>query len=389
MSPNQTPEITSKLVILGITGSIGNSALRVINRFQHFELEGFSYHSNFNAAKKIQKEYKVKYICCSRPDIREEEKQYWQQAGCILFDKMTDLLEIDYDTIITAIVGAVGVNATRKAVEQSKKVLLANKETLVMAGELIMPLAQETGAQIIPVDSEHSSVFRLGWARSHDQSELTRITLTASGGALRDLEPSKLPHVTRQQVLAHPTWDMGNKITVDSAAMINKALEIIEAHHLFGFSYDRLGTVIHPQSYVHAILEFSDGTWSFHVSPPDMVYPVAYGLFYPQYPQPVLPLPEIADTPELTFKKINKDLYPAFYTGLEAAKNGGPYPAVFNAANEAAVNAFLEDKIAFFEIPQLIDRALQKYDPLPLTYENLFISDRWARDFINDRLPDD
>lgn len=390
---------TKNIIALGVTGSVGTSFLRILQAYpQRFFLTGFSYHTNFETAKKIQEQFQSRYVCCTNNQNAKEEVRYWQKSGVIFLQNMEELLDCDYDTILTAVVGSVGVRATYKAVQQGKKILLANKETLVMAGDIIMQQAREHKAAILPVDSEHSSVFRLlgngsdtadGVAVSKSNN---KIILTASGGPFRDADVVTIANASKEQVLAHPTWDMGHKISVDSAGMVNKALEIIEAHHLFAMPYARLTAVIHPQSYVHAIVQASDGSFSFHVSEPDMIYPIAYALFYPQE-APSLCSPQlnsqekILALPSFQFKEIKKEKFPLFFLGVQAAQKGGAYPAVFNAANEEAVKLFLQDVLSFTQIPVAIEKALERFvvekgQGQGNSLSDLFEFDAWARKFV-------
>lgn len=380
-----------KIIVLGLTGSVGSSCLRVIEQHQErFALVGFSYHNNFDLAKKIQKKFSVAAICCTKKNIPKDERDYWQLQKVDFFDNMQGLLDIEFDSLLTAVVGSLGLPATLKAVSAGKKILLANKETLVMAGELIMQEAKKKSTQIIPVDSEHSSIFRLLF--SHKQKRpFQKMILTASGGPLRQLDAQEISAATKVQVLEHPTWKMGNKITVDSASMANKALELMEAHFLFDVSFDNLAAVIHPQSYVHAILQEADGSFFFHVSPPDMIYPVAHALFYPQ-PAPDIYSPKknsiqkLIQIPQMWFEEIDPQKFPAFFLGLQAGKAGRGYPTVFNAANEQAVSLFLQDKISFAQIAILIEHVLTKFsdDSQNRSLEYLFSIDNWARAYVKE-----
>lgn len=390
-----------KIIVLGLTGSVGESCLRVLESSpEKFSLCGFSYHNNFTLAKKIQEKFKVSYICCSNENIPQEQLAHWKKQKVEFFDNMEHLLDVDFDTVVTAVVGSIGVRPTLKAVAQGKKILLANKETLVMAGDFLMPEAKRKQASIIPVDSEHSSVFRLLFGKQENktqnilsqennlQHDIEKIILTASGGPFRQATAEEILSATKEQVLAHPTWDMGNKISVDSAGMINKALEIIEAHHLFNVSYENLSAVIHPQSYVHAMLQHTDGSFSFHVSYPDMVHPTAYALFYPNaapdiYSPHLNSTEKLTQMPSLNFTEIDAKKFPAFFLGVQAGKQGGSYPAVYNAANEQAVVSFLQDKISFADIPNVIEETINKspFTSTPVSVDELFAADSWSRDF--------
>jgi 1-deoxy-D-xylulose-5-phosphate reductoisomerase len=263
-------------------------------------------------------------------------------------------------------------------VEAGKTVALANKEALVVAGPLVMDLARRSGSRIVPVDSEHSAVFQcLGTA---ERSQVQRVILTASGGPFREHTAAQLAHVTVEQALEHPTWDMGPKITIDSATMMNKALEIVEARWLFDLHPDQLAVVIHPQSVVHSMVEFCDGSVIAQLSPPDMRLPIQYALTYPQRWESSCPRLDITQTMQLEFQPVDIDRFPAIALGLEVARSGGTTGAVLNAANEAAVARFLDRQLGFHEIVPACQAVLQHhhFDPTP-TLDELLKLDAWAR----------
>lgn len=373
-----------KIIILGVTGSVGDSALRVLrNHRSRFSLGGFSYHTNFSLATELQKEFSSQYITCTNPDISTEEREYWNKNNVTLFTDMEEMLSIEYDAILISVVGAAGVKATLHAADKGKKILLANKESLVMAGIPIMKSVRQNNAVLLPVDSEHNSLFRLlGNSSRVDNKDVARLIITASGGPFRNSTAEEIHRAEKKDVLNHPTWSMGQKITVDSASMVNKALETIEAHHLFSLPYEKLSAVIHSRSLVHAIVEHIDGTWSFHVNQPDMLYPVAHSFFYPEPPPLQLPQTKLSGLSAIDFKDIDEEKYPAFFLGLEAGRKGGLYPAIYNAANETAVAEFLRDRIRFTQIPQVIEEVLsentpEKNDP---DLESLFLADKNARE---------
>ena len=378
--------LAKKILILGITGTIGENTIKILSRWPDlFSLVGFSYHKNFELSARIQKKFSVKHVCCTRNSLPEEEIRYWSENGVEVHKSMEDLLDIDYETILTGVVGAAGIKPTYKAVRQGKTVIIANKESLVMAGKFIMKAAEESKALIIPADSEHNSVFRLMQIlnqKPSDEKWIKKIYLTASGGPLRNCSVKEIRKAKKEQILKHPTWNMGAKITVDSAGLINKSLEVIEAHYLFNRDYEDLAAVIHPQSYIHAFLKYQDGSFFFHGSDPDMLYPISHSLFYPDIP-PDWVQKTASDTmiPSLNFEEIDSNKFPGFFIGLEAAKMEGAYPAVFNASNEEAVNAFLNDQIEFFQIPQIIEKVLEKNTISNQVdhIEELFEADLYAR----------
>ncbi|MCS6983644.1 MAG: 1-deoxy-D-xylulose-5-phosphate reductoisomerase [Leptospiraceae bacterium] len=372
--------MAKKIIILGATGSVGECALKIISQFpDRFHLVAFSYHKNHEKAQKIAREFNVKYVACTGD---QAPKILGDAIHCL--PQMEGLLEEEYDLLLNAVVGAAGVRATYKALEQKKTILLANKESLVVGGELFLSKGFSLQDLILPVDSEHSSLFRL----LKKNNSFRSLTITASGGPFRHSSEEEIKNASLQAVLRHPTWEMGAKITVDSAGMINKALEIMEAHYLFSVPYKSLSAVVHPQSYVHAIVELHDGTYIFHASEPDMLYPVSYALFYPEEPPFLRPRRNIAELGTLEFLPVDKRRYPGFYLGLEAAQKGGYYPALFNAANEEAVSLFLDGKIRFYEIPHYVEKTLEeaplRYDGMDV--ETLFEIDSWARHKVRELL---
>jgi len=283
------------------------------------------------------------------------------------------------EIVLNAVVGAAGLEATLAALEAGKRVALANKETLVMAGDLVLAAARTGGGEIVPVDSEHSAVLQC--LAGHDRSELSRLILTASGGPFRQWDAEHVARATVDDALAHPTWDMGPKITVDSATLVNKALEVIEAHYLFGLTYDAIEVVVHPQSIVHAFAEFVDGSVLAQVGFPTMELPILYALTYPErVPDEGTPRFDPITAGSLTFEPLRRDDFPAFGLGIEAGRAGGTSPAVFNAANEVAVEAFLKGRIPFGRIAHVIERVMKGHPRQPAgDLESILAADWWAR----------
>jgi 1-deoxy-D-xylulose-5-phosphate reductoisomerase len=285
----------------------------------------------------------------------------------------------DVDIVVNAVVGAAGLEATIAALKASKRVALANKETMVMAGDLVLEVARRYGGQVIPIDSEHSAVLQCVSGRP--KTEFCRLILTASGGPFREWSEDRIAKATVKDALNHPTWAMGRKITVDSATLANKALEVIEAHYFFGLDYDSIEVVVHPQSIVHAFAEFVDGSVLAQVGFPTMELPILYALTYPDRVKDVaVPRFDPVGAGALTFEPVRKDAFRTFALGVEAGRNGGTTPAVFNAANEIAVEAFLAGRILFGEIPVVIDRVLQQHETEAAgDIETVIAKDRWAR----------
>jgi len=378
-----------KIVVLGVTGSIGSSTLSIIRKYpDHFELVGISYHENFDLAISIQSEFNVKNVCCTSTDKFFEHQNKWSSLGVDIVQDVRNLLDCDYTLALNAVVGAAGLQTTFKVLSDGKTLLLANKESLVMGGEWLLKVAVKNGARIMPVDSEHNSVYRL----LANRSDYKKVILTASGGAIRDFPLEAVPSLTPNQVLNHPIWNMGAKITVDSATMVNKALEIIEAHFLFNIPYERLDALLHPESYVHAIVENMDTTTFYHVYKPDMTYSIAYCLFYPDPSPEILTNTTLLEMPDLKFYSIDDKRYPAFKTGVDAGKAGGNYPLIFNAANEVGVRAFLDGKILFGDISKLIVIALDSVKRNNRSSENMeelmeldSITRNFAAQIINER----
>lgn len=290
----------------------------------------------------------------------------------------------DADIVINAVVGAIGLDATLAAVRAGKRVALANKESLVMAGELVTDACRRGGGEIVPVDSEHSAILQCVAGRPH--SEVRRVILTASGGPFRAWSPARLELASVSDALQHPTWRMGRKISIDSATLANKALEVIEAHFLFGFSYDQIEVVVHPQSVVHSFVEFVDGSVMAQLGVPTMELPVLYALTHPERIEDSgVPTFDPVDLSPLTFERVRADDFPALRLGVEAGRRGGAAPAVFNAANEQAVALFLEGRVTFGDIPRAIEAALDELDDLDGSSRDALISaDTRSRAYVRE-----
>lgn len=360
------------IAILGSTGSIGESAERVLRRHaDRFHVVALAGGTNARRLREQVAEWSPGYagLACGPGDCG------FPVGESVLVEAA---LQPDADIVINAVVGAAGLQATYEALRAGKRVALANKESLVMAGELLTRTARESGGEIIPIDSEHSAVLQCVAA---SPAALRRIVLTASGGPFREWDATRVRRATVGEALAHPTWSMGRKITVDSATLANKALEIIEAHHLFGLSYDALDAVVHPQSIVHAFTEFCDGSVLAQLGFPTMELPILYALTYPDRVDDARPdvFDPLAATP-LTFEPIRHDVFSTFRLGVAAGRAGGTSPAVFNAANECAVAAFLDDGITFGAIPSVIERVLEQVDVRPAaSLDDVRDADRQAR----------
>jgi 1-deoxy-D-xylulose-5-phosphate reductoisomerase len=342
------------IALLGSTGSIGTTALRVLDRQRdRFRVAALTAFANTTLLEQQASRFGPSFVGLVQNGSGHDAR--WRTGERCLVEAAT---RDDVDIVLNAVVGAAGLDATLAALEAGKRVALANKETLVMAGDLAAAAAKRGGGEIVPVDSEHSAILQCVTGRR--TSDIRRVILTASGGPFRDWPAERLARATVEDALHHPTWTMGRKITVDSATLANKALEIIEAHYLFELPYDRIEVVVHPQSVVHSLVEFVDGSVLAQLSAPTMELPVLYALTHPERvpDDGVRPFDPVGCSP-LTFEPVRYDQFPALRLGMQAGRAGGAAPAVFNAANEQAVALFLEGRITFVDIASAIESALE------------------------------
>jgi len=377
------PAPTKNIAVLGSTGSIGTSALEVIGASEgRLRAVALSAHQKLGRLLEQARRFKPRWIVATDAGAAGEFDWSALPAGTELLVGPQRLAEIaaadEVDVVLAGIVGSAGLQSTWAALEAKKTVALANKETLVMAGGLVTRLAADRGARILPVDSEHSAIFQA--LRAGRREEVRRIVLTASGGPFRSLSYEQLKQVTVDDALAHPTWDMGPKITVDSATMMNKALEIIESHWLFDLTAEQIDVVVHPQSIVHSFVEFVDGSVIAQMGPPDMKLPIQYALEYPHRRPGIAQRLDWCTRWRLEFEPADFERFPALELGHACARAGGTSGAVLNAANEAAVEAFLDGELHFTEIVPACRSVLDAhhFDPNP-TLEQLVELDRWAR----------
>ena len=373
MAEPRTGRTSRGVAILGSTGSIGRSTLDVLRRQrEHFRVVALTGGRNAGELDAQIAEWSPAFAGLAGGN----GSSHVPTGAGVLVDAAT---HPDVDIVVNAVVGAAGLDATIAALRAGKRVALANKESLVMAGELVADAARAGGGEIVPVDSEHSAVLQ---CVTGQRETLCRLILTASGGPFREWDAERLRKATVAEALAHPTWRMGPKITVDSATLANKALEVIEAHFLFGLSYDALEAVVHPQSIVHAFAEFCDGSVIAQVGFPSMELPILYALTHP-YRLPdagVRRFDPVAASP-LTFEPVRRDVFRAFHAGVEAGRAGGTAPATFNAANEEAVAAFLDGRITFGRISEIIEAVLQRHTAEPASDVAVVRdADRRARD---------
>lgn len=375
--------MAKRIAVLGSTGSIGTNALSVIaDAPTRYVPEALSAFNNFELFLKQLASHRPKWAVAANPNLVSQIKPHLP-AGTELLTGDDGLVKIatlpEIDVVLAAIVGAAGLRSTLAAVGAGKRVALANKETMVIAGEIVNEMARKSGAEIIPVDSEHSAIFQAISERRSGES-IRRIILTASGGPFRTKSLTELEQVTPEQAKKHPTWSMGTKITIDSATMMNKALEIIEARWLFDIHAEKIQVVIHPQSIVHSMVEFVDGSVLAQLSPPDMKLPIQYAFSFPERHSGVAARMNWEDSYHLEFSPPDHSRFPALQLGLEVAQKGGTTGAVVNAANEAAVQAFLDRKIKFTDIVPACRKVLEShhFSPRP-SLEELLEMDRWAR----------
>lgn len=348
------------VAILGSTGSIGTTALRVLSRQrERFDVTALTAHTNAALLEEQVREFGPGYVGLVTGN--EQAREGWHRGASCLVDAAT---RDDTDIVLNAVVGAAGLDATLAALHAGKRVALANKETLVVAGALAEKACTEGGGEIVPVDSEHSAILQC--IASRPSAQIRRIIITASGGPFRGWSEDQLEQATVEDALRHPTWSMGRKITIDSATLANKALEVIEAHFLFGLPYDRIDVVVHPQSVVHSLVEFIDGSVVAQMGVPSMELPVLYALTHPERAadEGLPPFDPVAVSP-LTFEPVDAGRFPALALGIAAGKRGGAAPAVYNAANEQAVALFLAGRMRFGDIPRAIGSALDSLGDLP------------------------
>ena len=376
---------SKKIAILGSTGSIGISALKVVQKLKPaFQITGLTAYRNAKELAKQIKAFKPKMAAILDWKFFPELKALTKGTKTQLLAGEEGLVavaaESGADLVLSAIVGAAGLKPTLAAIQKGKDIALANKETMVMAGEVVTKAAKKSGSKILPVDSEHCAVFQC-LVGSGNPKEIHKILLTASGGPFRSLEKKLFKKITLQQALNHPTWRMGPKITIDSATLMNKGLEVIEAHYLFRAPFEKIDIVIHPESIIHSMVEYVDGSVLAQLGTTDMQIPIQYALTYPARGNSPVNRLDLAKIGRLHFEKPDRKKFPCVDLAYEAGKKGGTYPAVLNAANEVAVNRFLKEEIPFTSIPKIITNTLRKHRPLTNgTLDGILSADHWARE---------
>ena len=379
--------LSVRVAVLGATGSIGRQALEVVERFpERLELVGVSASRSVEELEKIVLRYRPKAVALTHPastdPTRSKLLSPFLSPQTSLYLGEEGLVELaareDVDLVLVAVVGIAGLAPTLEALKRGKTVALATKEALVAGGKLVQRAASEGGGRLIPVDSEHSAIFQC--LEGQPREALERIILTASGGPFWRRSPAELEKVTVAEALAHPVWKMGRKITIDSATLMNKGLEVIEAHYLFDLPPEKIDVLIHPQSVVHSLVQFKDGAMLAQLSVPDMRLPIQYALLYPErLPSLIRPL-DLAEVGKLEFERADPERFPALRLAYQALKLGGTFPAVLSAADEIAVQAFLEERISFVRILAVVEEVLARHVSLAgETLEEVLEADRWAR----------
>ena len=367
------------LVVLGSTGSIGRQTLDVVRAFpDRFRVVGLAAGSNVDLLLAQAAEFNPALIYSPSPELSGN------MPGDAQFTPMEEMVcHPDADIVMVGTVGRVGLFPTIRALQEGRRVCLANKEVVIMAGELVSSLARSGNGALLPVDSEPSAIWQ---CLQGEDKAVRRIIITASGGPFRTRLHEDLSGVTPEQALNHPTWRMGRRITIDSSTLMNKGFEVIEARWLFDVDWERIEVVVHPQSLIHSMVEFDDGSVKAQIGPPDMKLPIQYAMLYPErQPNDGIPRLDITQAMSMTFEPMDPALYPCFPLALEAGRKGGTYPAVLCAADEIAVEQFLEGRLLFTDIPKVVEGVLERHDATPAdNLEDILGADKWARTAARD-----
>ena len=373
-----------RISILGSTGSIGTQTLEVVEILGNIKVMAITGNSNVKLLEEQARKFQPELIAVMDEKNAEILKEKLSDLNIRVVSGMDGLVEAatyeGVDTVVTSVVGNVGLKPTFEAIRAGKNIALANKETLVSAGQLVMDLAKKHNINIYPVDSEHSAIFQS--LQGNEGNKIERILLTASGGPFRGKNREELLHVTAADALKHPNWSMGNKITIDSATLMNKGLEVMEAKWLFGVDVDQIEVLVHPQSIVHSAVEYEDGAIVAQLGEPDMRVPIQYALTYPKRIKNPFPRVDFTQRNNLTFDKPDMETFKCLSLAYRALKTGGTLPAVLNGANEVAVARFLKGEIGFLDIPELIEQTMDAYTvKYEYTLEDLLEADAWAKDY--------
>ena len=373
-----------KIYILGSTGSIGTQTLEVVENLKDIKVMAITGNSNIKLLEEQARKYQPALVAVMDETNAEALKENLADMDIRVVSGMDGLVEAaiyeGVDTVVTSVVGNVGLKPTFEAIRAGKNIALANKETLVSAGQLVMDLAKKHNIKIYPVDSEHSAIFQS--LQGNEGNKIERILLTASGGPFRGKKREELMNVTAADALKHPNWSMGAKITIDSATLMNKGLEVMEAKWLFDVDVDQIEVLVHPQSIVHSAVEYEDGAIVAQLGEPDMRVPIQYALTYPKRVKSPFPRVDFAQRNNLTFDQPDMETFKCLSLAYRALKTGGTLPAVLNGANEVAVARFLKGDIGFLDIPELIEQTMDAYTvKYEYTLEDLLEADAWAKDY--------
>lgn len=373
-----------RLTILGSTGSIGANAVKVVeNHPESYRVVGLAAGRNIELlAAQIERFQPAAVAISDERQAGALRSRLGQRTRTRVYSGVEGFIRVatldEADAVLSAVTGSAGLVPTYAAIQAGKEIALANKETMVMAGSLVMEEARKRNVPILPVDSEHSAILQS--LQGHPREDVKRVILTASGGPFRDLPLETLGSVTPEQALKHPNWNMGRKITIDSATLMNKGLEVIEARWLFGLSMDQIAVLVHPQSVVHSMVEYRDGSIMAQLGIPDMMTPISYALSYPRHAETFLPSLKLEEVGALTFDLPDREKFKCLDLAFEAGHTGGSMPAVLNAANEEAVELFLEGRIGFLDIPVLIRKTMEAHQPFSIdSIEKVMEADTWAR----------
>ncbi len=374
--------MTENIAILGSTGSIGTQTLEVIRDIGGIRVWAMSTNKRIDLLEKQVREFKPEIICVMDNEKAEEFKKMVADLPVKVYTGMEGLIAVSTypkaDTVVNSVVGNIGLVPTIEAIKSKKNIALANKETLVTSGELVMKLIDENGVNMYPVDSEHSAIFQS--LQGNKGNKIAKIFLTASGGPFRTYKD--VSKVTVDDALRHPNWDMGKKITIDSATLMNKGLEVIEAKWLFNVELDQIQVLVHPQSIVHSMVGYEDGAVIAELGEPDMRVPIQYALTYPKRVKNSFPKIDFFERNDLTFERPHNDRFPCLELAYRAIRTGGTMPAVLNAANEIAVAKFIDKKIGFLDIPKLIEKTMDAYNvKYDYNLEDVLAADKWAREY--------
>lgn len=374
------------IAILGSTGSIGTQTLEVADITNEYKISALTAYKNVSLMEQQIRKYKPDVVCMTDEESANDLKVRVKDTNTKVLSGIDGVCECaslsEVETVVTAIVGIAGLKPTMSAIKSGKRIALANKETLVTAGEIVMSVAKDNNVEILPVDSEHSAVFQ---SISNQNKFLKKIIITASGGPFFGKKRSELSDVTPQMALKHPNWSMGAKITIDSATLVNKGLEIIEAMHLFNIPVEQIQPIVHRESIIHSMVEFCDGSVIAQLGVPDMRLPISYALSYPERTVPVSNELDLVSVSKLTFYDIDNEAFPSVNLAKKAANAGGVMCAVYNGANEAAVELFLNNKCRFTDITELIEKAMDKCPEVKSpTLEDIFMADNFAREIVKE-----